>query len=107
LNSSTNDPPPFVKPNRPARPDPPPPRKKRDARQDQARWREALTRTLDHALERCPDCNYQLRGHSIDYTRQVIELPEPPPIEIIEHRIIKRFCPVCRHWCIRSSICAA
>jgi transposase len=22
----------------------------------------------------------------------------PPPVEIVEHRIIKRFCPVCRRW---------
>jgi hypothetical protein len=98
LEQQHQDPPPFVKPNRPPRPDPTLPRKKRAARHNQARRRETPTRTLDHALERCPECNYQLRGHSIDYTRQVIELPEPPPVEIIEHRIIKRFCPKCRRW---------
>ena len=98
LEQQHQDPPPFVKPNRPPRPDPTPPRKKRAARHNQARRRETPTRTLDHALERCPECNYQLRGHSIDYTRQVIELPEPPPVEIIEHQVIKRFCPHCRRW---------
>lgn len=98
LEQQRRDPPPFVKPNKPSCPDPKPPRKKRDARHNQARRREPPTQTLDHALERCPDCNYQLRGQSIDYTRQLIELPEPPPIEIIEHRVIKRFCPVCRRW---------
>jgi transposase len=97
LEQQRRDPPPFVKPNKPARPDPTP-RKKRAAHHNQARRREPPTQIVQHALDRCPDCNYQLRGHSIDYTRQVIELPEPPPFEIIEHQIIKRFCPVCRRW---------
>jgi hypothetical protein len=39
-----------------------------------------------------------LQGHSLDYTREVLELPEPQPIEVIEHRVIKRFCPHCRRW---------
>jgi transposase len=98
LEQQHHEPPPFIKPNKPPHPEPKPPRKKRDPPHNQARRREPPTQTVDHALERCPDCNYQLRGESIDYTRQVIELPEPPPIQIIEHRIIKRFCPVCRRW---------
>src|SRR2546428_13743250 len=85
LDQQRRDPPPFIKPNKPARPDPTPPRKKRAAQHNQARRREPPTQIVTHALDRCPDCNYHLRGHSIDYTRQVIELPEPPPIEIIEH----------------------
>src|SRR5262245_15598001 len=97
LEQQHRDPPSFVKPNKPARRDPKP-RKKRAAHHNQARRREPPTQIVVHALDRCPDCNYQLRGHSIDYTRQVIELPEPPPIEIIEHQIIKRFCPKCRRW---------
>jgi hypothetical protein len=92
------DPPAFVKPNKPARTEPKAARKKRDARHNQARKREPPTHTVDHALDRCPDCDYQLRGESIDYTRQVIELPPPPPVEIIAHRVIKRWCPVCRRW---------
>jgi len=28
----------------------------------------------------------------------VLELPEPQPIDVIEHRIIKRFCPHCQRW---------
>jgi hypothetical protein len=98
LEQQRREPPSFVKPNKPARPDPPPPRKKRAAQHNQARLREPPTQIVRHALDRCPDCHYHLRGHSIDYTRQVIELPEPPPFEIIEHQIIKRFCPVCRRW---------
>jgi hypothetical protein len=39
-----------------------------------------------------------LQGHSLDYRRQVIELPAPQPLEIIEHQVIKRFCPHCQRW---------
>jgi transposase len=98
LEQQRRDPPPFVKPNKPPRPDPKPPRKRRDPCHNQARRRQAPTQIVPHALDRCPDCHYQLRGQSIDYIRQVIELPAPPPVAIIEHRVIKRFCPVCRRW---------
>jgi hypothetical protein len=30
--------------------------------------------------------------------RQVIERPEPQPVSIIEHRMLKRHCPVCERW---------
>ena len=43
LEQQHQDPPPFVKPNRPPRPDPTPPRKKRAARHNQARRRETPT----------------------------------------------------------------
>jgi hypothetical protein len=56
------------------------------------------TTCVEHALDRCPDCQYRLQGHSLDYSREVIELPEPQPVEVIEHRVIKRFCPHCRRW---------
>jgi hypothetical protein len=56
------------------------------------------TRSVPHALDRCPTCDYLLQGDSLDYTREVIELPQPQPVEVIEHRIIKRFCPHCRQW---------
>jgi transposase len=98
LEQQRRDPPPFIKSNKPSRSEPKPPRKKRDARHNQARRRELPTRTVDHALDRCPDCHYQLRGQSLDYARQVIELPPPPPVEVVEHRVIKRFCPSCRRW---------
>jgi hypothetical protein len=88
----------FVKLNTPLRTDPKPPRKKREKRHNQARRRQPPTCTVDHALDRCPDCHYRLRGQSVDYTRQVIELPPPPPLEIVEHRVIKRWCPKCARW---------
>ena len=98
LEQQRRDPPSFVKPNKPAYHEPKQPRKKRDPGHNHARRREAPTRIVPHALDRCPDCHYQLRGTSIDYSRQVIELPQPAPVEVIEHQVIKRFCPVCQHW---------
>jgi len=91
-------PPPLVKPNRPQAPEPKPKRKKRAPHHNHGRKRMTPTRSVEHALERCPDCHYRLQGHSLDYSREVIELPEPQPVEVIEHRIIKRFCPHCRRW---------
>jgi len=88
----------FVKPNRPPRAGPRPPRKKRAAEQNTSRKRATPTRVERHALERCPDCNYPLRGESVDYTREVIELPAPQPVEVIEHQVIKRWCPHCATW---------
>jgi hypothetical protein len=98
LEQHPPDPPPFVKPNRQKSTDPKPKRKKRAAHHNHGRRRMLPTRCVEHALERCPSCNYQLQGHSLDYTREVIELPDPVPVEVIEHRVIKRFCPHCRRW---------
>lgn len=88
----------FVKPNRPKPPDSKPSRKKRASQHNRARRRQKPTHIVLHALDRCPTCTYRLRGSSIDYTRQVLELPAPAPIEVIEHQIIKRWCPHCRRW---------
>jgi len=98
LDQQRPDPPPFVKPNRPKATEPKRPRKKRAPHHNRGRRCEPPTRTQSHALERCPECNYRLQGHSLDYRRQVIELPEPQAVEIIEHQVIKRFCPHCRRW---------
>jgi transposase len=98
LEQQRQDPPPFVKPNRSKAAEPKRPRKKRAPHHNRGRRCEPPTRTQSHALERCPECNYRLHGHSLDYRRQVIELPAPAPLEIIEHQVIKRFCPHCRRW---------
>ena len=90
--------PPFVKPNRPAPTEPKGPRKKRAAEPNTSRKRAEPTRIERHVLERCPDCDYPLRGESIDYTREVIELPPPQAVEVIEHPVIKRGCPHCQTW---------
>jgi hypothetical protein len=98
LEQQHSDPPPFVKPNRPKATEPKRPRKKRAPHHNRGRRCELPTRTQSHALERCPQCHYRLQGQSVDYRRQVIELPAPAPLEIIEHQVIKRFCPKCRRW---------
>jgi hypothetical protein len=98
LEHQHTDPPPFVKPNRPKSSAPTPKRKKRAPEHNHGRRRMAPTRRVEHALEHCPDCHYRLQGHSLDYTREVIELPEPQPVEVIEHRVIKRFWPHCQRW---------
>jgi transposase len=91
-------PPQWVKPNRPKPEGPPQPRRKRASEYNHGRPSEPPTRIVQHALDRCPQCEYVLRGSSIDYVRQVIELPEPRPVEIIEHQVIKRYCPHCGRW---------
>jgi transposase len=96
LERRKTPPPPFVRPDTP--PPEPKPRKKRASQHNAGRPREEPTQIVLHALERCPDCGYRLRGQSVARTRQVIELPEPQPVDIIEHRVLKRHCPVCDRW---------
>src|SRR5919204_2504152 len=74
------------------------PRKKRAPEHNAGRRRAAPTQKVQHAYERCPDCGYLLRGASIARTREVIDLPPPPPVEVTEHQILKRYCPVCQRW---------
>jgi transposase len=91
-------PPGFVKANRPRSEGPKRPRKKRAPEHNTSRKREEPTRVERHALERCPACDYRLSGESINYTRQVVELPPPQRVEVIEHQVIKRWCPHCGKW---------
>ena len=87
-----------MKPNRRKAEGEPQPRKKRAAEHNSSRKRAKPTRIERHALERCPDCNYRLSGESLDYTREVVELPEPEPVEVTEHQVVKRWCPQCQKW---------
>jgi hypothetical protein len=98
LEQRPPDPPPFVKPNRLPSTEPKRKRKKRAAHHNHGRRCEPPTRIETHTLDRCPDCNRQLSGDSIDYRRQVIELPPPVPVDVVEHQVIKRWCPHCRCW---------
>jgi transposase len=93
-----DDPPTFVKPNRQKAEGVVKPRKKRAAEHNRSRKRATPTRIERHALERCPACAYRLSGESVDYTREVIELSAPQPVEVIEHQVIKRWCPCCGQW---------
>lgn len=103
LERSESKPPAFVKPNTP-------PhkcehlkktRRQRAAEQNAARKKEPATQVTEirqHALERCPECNYKLSGHSIARRRQVIDLPPMPALQVVEHQVIKRWCPKCKTW---------
>jgi transposase len=98
LEQDKSEPPPYVKPNRPPAVEPKGPRKKRAAEHNRSRQRAAPTRIERHVLERCPECDYRLSGESVDYSREVLELPAPQPVEVIEHQVIKRWCPCCGQW---------
>lgn len=95
LTKGRGDPPSFVRANRPKREGAKPARKRRAPEHNRVRRRETPTRTVLHAYDRCPDCSYRLSGETVDRVRQVIELPEPRPVEVTEHRLIKRYCPAC------------
>jgi transposase len=88
----------FVKPNRPKGQGSRGERKKRAARHNKSRQRGQPTRVERHVLERCPECDYRLRGESVSYRREVVELPPPQRVEVIEHQVIKRWCPRCEQW---------
>jgi transposase len=88
----------FVKPKRQKAMGQPQPRKQRAKEHNTSRKRMQATRVERHALEHCPDCHYRLRGESLDYSREVIELPPPQPVEVIEHQVVKRWCPHCGGW---------
>jgi hypothetical protein len=87
-----------VKPSRAPREGPKRRRKARAAEHNTSRKRMQPTRVERHALERCPKCGCGLSGESIDYTREVVELPEPQPVEVTEHQVLKRWCPSCGAW---------
>ncbi len=96
LEQQRHDPPPFVKPNKAPSDAPKRPRKKRAAEHHRGRRCATPTHCESHALAHCPDCHSPVRGASIDYRRQVIDLPPPPPVAVIEHQVIKRWCPACQ-----------
>ncbi len=98
LERRSQEAPGFVKPNRPQQTGEKHPRKQRAAEHNTSRKRTTPTRQERHALEYCPECQYELHGESIDYRREVIELPPPQAVEVIEHQVVKRWCPCCGAW---------
>ena len=91
-------PPPFVKKNTPPPAGERPARKKRAAPHNKARRRAEPTQIIYHEFARCPQCTHLLRGGHEVWRRQIIELPAPVPVEVIEHRMMTRHCPVCQAW---------
>jgi len=101
LENSPKDPPAFVKASTPKRERKA--RRKRKPEHNRARRLEATpTRVEQHALDRCPHRGLRLHGGTLARRRQVLELPEPQPIEVVEHQLIKRWCAWCRRWQVPS-----
>ncbi len=89
--------PPFVKPNKPAPPSKRP-RQKRDPVHNHGRPRATPSEVRTHAYATCPTCAYPLSGASIARRREVLDLPPPPPVTVIEFQVLKRYCPCCTKW---------
>lgn len=74
------------------------PRKKRAAQHNRARRRAEPTQIVEHRIVACPDCGLRLGGISLARQREVIDIPPPPPVEVIHHRIFKGWCAGCQKW---------
>lgn len=74
------------------------PRKKREAKHNHGRTRAEPTQIVEHRLVCCPTCGLHLGGMSVARVREVIELPSPPPVEVIHHRIFHGWCEHCQKW---------
>jgi hypothetical protein len=100
LRNERTDPPAFVKPNTPKAKShaDKQQRRKRAKEQNGARKRDTPTQTIQHKLEQCPTCAYPLLHSRLAGQRQVIELPPPQPVEIIEHQLYKSWCARCSKW---------
>jgi transposase len=93
------EPPEFVKESVKKRPaEEKKPRKKRDAKHNRGRTRAVPTQIVEHRIVTCPQCQLRLGGISLARVREVIELPEPQPVEVIHHRIFKGWCAQCQKW---------
>src|SRR5215469_11321043 len=99
LEKQKTPPPEFVKANvkKPAAQEKKP-RKKRDAKDNHGRRRATPTQIVEHRLLTCPDCHLRLGGISLARVREVIDMPPPPPVEVIHHRIFKGWCAQCQKW---------
>jgi transposase len=89
-------PPAFVKANVPPRPKRP--RKKRAPEHNHARRLEPPTQVIVHQIDTCPQCHGRLSSRTLARRRQIIEVPLPPPVQIIEHQVFKGWCSYCRAW---------
>lgn len=86
----------FVKPNRSKTKAKA--RKKRGAAHNHSRQLATPTKVVAHHINHCSTCQAKLGGQILSWSRQIIELPPPPPVEIIEHRIYKGWCSQCQQW---------
>ena len=86
----------FVKTNVPERPKTT--RKRRAPEHNQARRRETPTEVVSHPLTQCPECHGRLSGLHVGRHRQVIEVPPPPPVQVVDHHVQCGWCSYCRRW---------
>src|SRR5260370_18564023 len=98
LEQLKTPPPAFVKAKKKSPEEQKKARKKRDARHNRARPRSTPTQIVEHRLVTCPACHLRLGGMSLARCREVIDVPEPPPVEVTEHRIYKGWCAGWQHW---------
>lgn len=74
------------------------PRKKRESRHNHGRRRAVPTQIVEHRIVECPDCHLRLGGITQARVREVIELAEPAPVEVIHHRMFQGWCAQCQKW---------
>jgi transposase len=73
-------------------------RRQRADEANQGRRREEPTRIESHRLVVCPECGEELVKQRLSYSRQIIDIPEPQPLEVVEHRVEEGWCGRCRQW---------
>ena len=98
LEKLKTPPPAFVKAEQKQPPEEQQTRKKRDAKYNRARPRSTPTQIVEHRLVNCPECQLRLGGISLARSREIIDVPPPPPVEVTEHRIYKGWCSGCQKW---------
>lgn len=59
------------------------------------RKRDIPTEVVEHAVDVCPDCGWQLSGGWVHSRRQVLEIPQAR-VRVIEHVVLARRCGVCK-----------
>ncbi len=96
LEAKKTPPPAFVKANAPKRPKQP--RTPRAPEQNRARRLETPTQVIEHRLVCCSACQGHLSGVHLARRRQVVDLPPPPAVEVIEHQVFKGWCSYCHAW---------
>ncbi|MGH2480743.1 MAG: IS66 family transposase, partial [Ktedonobacteraceae bacterium] len=99
LEKQKTPPPAFVKANvKKSQAEEKKPCKTRDGQHNHGRLRAVPTQIEDHRIVTCPDCHLRLGGISLARVREVIEVPPPPPVQVIHHRIFKGWCTTCQKW---------
>jgi hypothetical protein len=75
---------------------PPPWAKANRVKREKPAGEQRRPRAPEHNRGR-PDCGYRLRGRAVARRREVLEIPAAP-VEVVEHQVLKRYCPVCRAY---------